>query len=535
MGTGDDCGIYDVYINQTLWQSYDGYASTAGEDVIALEVKGDGAHLLEVFQRREKNSASSGYKVRFKSLEALEAYDVETIDYGYDDLSRLLSANYDGGAVEYTYGYDLAGNLVDNNGVTNTFNSANQLTGDGTDTFDYDANGNLWKTNSVVSHTWDRANRLLSHGGLDYAYDGLGNRISQDNGVDVTKYLLDLQAGLPRVLSETVGANVTQFVHSPRGLHATQNNSSNWFWGLQDGLGSQRAEVDVNGAVVASQEFTPYGVVQNVTGSFNSPHAFTGEPVDANGLQYHRARYYDPTMGVWASLDPWEGTQQRPMSLNGYSWVEGNPVMNVDPSGNCIAKEICIDHAPPSWRCNCLSMCTPSATQQELDTYCDATTNSNQTLNATMIYQSVCDVQVKNGGKVLGVVLGATEIVAGRAKILVEGAETLFQGASLTLTGHSASCSLSRCELAWSAIGLVSLAHPVAGLIYTVVDIWTGDTVTDGCHNLFSSLSDVPENFVEAICEYTFSPTCPTRSPMNSITSKVGKECKEILGILICI
>jgi YD repeat-containing protein len=94
MGTGNDCGIYDVYINQTLWQSYDGYASSAGEDVIALEVKGDGAHLLEVYQRREKNSASSGYKVRFKSLEALDAYEKVTIDYTYDNLN------------ETTYGYD---------------------------------------------------------------------------------------------------------------------------------------------------------------------------------------------------------------------------------------------------------------------------------------------------------------------------------------------------------------------------------------------------------------------------------------------
>jgi len=338
MGTGDDCGIYDVYINKTLWQSYDGYASSGGEDVISIEVKGDGPHLLEVFQRREKNSASSGYKVRFKQLTALSAYDETVIDYTYDNLSRLRTANYDGGAVEYSYGYDLAGNLVNNNGTTRTFNSANQMTNDGTNTLDYDANGNLWKTNSVVSHTWDRANRLLSHGGLDYAYDGLGNRISQDNGTDVTSYLLDLQSGLPQVLSETVGSNVTRYVHSPRGLHATQNNSSNWFWGLQDGLGSQRAEVDVNGAVVASQEFTPYGVAQNVTGSFSSPHAFTGEPLDANGLQYHRARYYDPAMGVWANQDFLE-------TPNRYGYVDGNPLNWVDPSGLCPSEALCTNQS----------------------------------------------------------------------------------------------------------------------------------------------------------------------------------------------
>jgi hypothetical protein len=63
---------------------------------------------------------------------------VTTIDYGYDGLARLLTANYNGGAVEYTYGYDVAGNLVNNNGVTRTFNAANQMSNDGTNTLTYD-------------------------------------------------------------------------------------------------------------------------------------------------------------------------------------------------------------------------------------------------------------------------------------------------------------------------------------------------------------------------------------------------------------
>lgn len=98
-------------------------------------------------------------------------------------------------------------------------------------------------------------------------------------------------------------------------------------------MGSQRAEIGANVAVVGSQDFTPYGVVQNVTGSFSNSFAFTGEPLDANGLQYHRARYYDTAMGVWASLDPFEGLMDMPMSLNGYGYVEGNVSNRRDPSG----------------------------------------------------------------------------------------------------------------------------------------------------------------------------------------------------------
>lgn len=54
---------------------------------------------------------------------------------------------------------------------------------------------------------------------------------------------------------------------------------------------------------------------------------------DANGLQYHRARYMNPALGVFTALDPFEGMMDRPMSLNGYTWVSGNPINNVDPSG----------------------------------------------------------------------------------------------------------------------------------------------------------------------------------------------------------
>jgi len=51
---------------------------------------------------------------------------------------------------------------------------------------------------------------------------------------------------------------------------------------------------------------------------------------DASGLQYHRARTYAPGMGVFTARDPYEGDAGRPMSLNGYSWVEGRVVNATD-------------------------------------------------------------------------------------------------------------------------------------------------------------------------------------------------------------
>ena len=58
--------------------------------------------------------------------------------------------------------------------------------------------------------------------------------------------------------------------------------------------------------------------------------------MDSNGLLHLRARYYNPAAGVFTALDPFEGMWEEPMSLNGYSYVHGNPVNWTDPSGEIV-------------------------------------------------------------------------------------------------------------------------------------------------------------------------------------------------------
>jgi len=60
---------------------------------------------------------------------------------------------------------------------------------------------------------------------------------------------------------------------------------------------------------------------------------FTGEETDSNGLVNLRARYYNPAIGQFFSLDPLEGNMGRPLSLDRYVYVQGNAVNHTDPSG----------------------------------------------------------------------------------------------------------------------------------------------------------------------------------------------------------
>jgi len=121
--------------------------------------------------------------------------------------------------------------------------------------------------------------------------------------------------------------------HSLRGIHAMESNLGAWSHPLPDGLGSIRSEVDANAAIIAAQNYAPYGTPFDTVGSFGSSFGFTGEQTDGNHQVFLRARYYNPSIGVFNSLDPFEGVIQRPMSLNGYSWVEANVPNAVDPSG----------------------------------------------------------------------------------------------------------------------------------------------------------------------------------------------------------
>ena len=71
-----------------------------------------------------------------------------------------------------------------------------------------------------------------------------------------------------------------------------------------------------------------------------NPIRYAGYYYDEETKNYYlQARYYNPANGAFLALDPHPGDDDEPLSQNGYSYANGNPVMNVDPNGE-IAKGI---------------------------------------------------------------------------------------------------------------------------------------------------------------------------------------------------
>ncbi len=120
-----------------------------------------------------------------------------------------------------------------------------------------------------------------------YLYNGQGDRIAQiEDGVQ-TRYNLDLNAGLTQVLSD--GANTYLYGNG----RIAQDTGEGMYSFSPDALGSVRTVL--NGDQIAPiKDYIPYGEVLASSGAGALPYSFAGEWTDASGLQYLRARYYDP-------------------------------------------------------------------------------------------------------------------------------------------------------------------------------------------------------------------------------------------------
>lgn len=114
---------------------------------------------------------------------------------------------------------------------------------------------------------------------------------------------------------------------------------------LYDGHGSTRGLVDATGQPLSGQIYR-YDAYGNPIG-FDSTTAatsllYTGEKTDLTGLQYLRARYYNPATGTFNRLDPFFGNLSDPLSLHKYLYVHADAVNGIDPSGAFLGSLICL-------------------------------------------------------------------------------------------------------------------------------------------------------------------------------------------------
>jgi RHS repeat-associated protein len=113
----------------------------------------------------------------------------------------------------------------------------------------------------------------------------------------------------------------------------SQQTGINEEYPLRDALGSVRQMTDQSSAITGYKSFEPYGSVLVSSGETDTPYDFAGQWTDASGMQYLRARYYNPSVGRFVSRDRWNGDNYLPISFNKWIYANDQPIDYFDPSG----------------------------------------------------------------------------------------------------------------------------------------------------------------------------------------------------------
>ncbi|MGO8752642.1 MAG: RHS repeat-associated core domain-containing protein, partial [Thermoguttaceae bacterium] len=102
-------------------------------------------------------------------------------------------------------------------------------------------------------------------------------------------------------------------------------------WELADELGSVRDVVSAQGAVIDHIQYDSFGNILSQSNPSNGDQfTYAQQQTDATGLNYDRARYYNPATGRFISQDP-TGFAAGDVDL--YRYVGNSPTTEVDPTG----------------------------------------------------------------------------------------------------------------------------------------------------------------------------------------------------------
>jgi len=268
-----------------------------------------------------------------------------TSRYLYDDSGRLTSITYIGkngvkvGDLSYAYsaaglrnavGGTLAPNTLDPATMqANEFDeNARQSSFNGTSLI-YDADGNL-TSDGTRTYVWNARGQLKSvkvAGAVvaSYMYDAFGRRESSTSDAGTTSYDYD---GIDVVAERRAGSIVPIMSGLGTDVRYARGLSGQREYYLTDAIGSTIAVSGSDGAISRLYDYTPYGAGSAPS---NDPNRFqfTGREIEPSGLIYMRARFYSPVLGRFISEDPIrEGG-----GLNGYAYVNGDPISLVDPLG----------------------------------------------------------------------------------------------------------------------------------------------------------------------------------------------------------
>ena len=291
----------------------------------------------------------------------------QTQSFSYDPLDRLLSASASGGFngvgdYSQSYSYDpLSGNLAAKGGVSYSYGDsghAHAVTSlSNGSSFQYDANGNMTQrivNGQTYNLSYDAENRLAGVSGANTAsfiYNGDGERVVSTVGGVVVVYVGEYFEWQPATTASI------RYYYAGGQRVAMRMGSAPPLWLLGDHLGSTAVVANTDATQHSRKGYKAFGETRFAAGSLPTRYQFTGQASHESdfGLYFYKARWYDPALGRWTSLDTVVPSPGNPLDWDRYSYTRNNPIKYLDPGGHTPIEG---DDYPPPEEDNPLSTIT---------------------------------------------------------------------------------------------------------------------------------------------------------------------------------
>ncbi|MFD5883214.1 polymorphic toxin-type HINT domain-containing protein [Streptomyces yangpuensis] len=178
----------------------------------------------------------------------------------------------------------------------------------------------------------------FSNTGTQYLYDASGNRLVEETGSSRTLYLGEAEITVNKAGQAIDAVRYYNSPGAPTTVRRTNGKTTGHSLSVQltDHHNTATTSVEqATGQTVTRRKSDPYGNPRGTQpGNWPGSRTFLGTGNDdyTTALTHIGAREYEPATGRFMSVDPVIDITD-PLQMNGYTYSNGNPISNADPSG----------------------------------------------------------------------------------------------------------------------------------------------------------------------------------------------------------